>query len=144
MKNCIVVNCPNKIDKNAATLEELWRPPSLSGATHMRGSRSQIGRQEHRLHSVCFCVGGLRAWCIDMCSNKDPGTSEPTGKQAKTKTRTKDTILDCKTQLEPHDMILYLFLVNLFGADKRKPKLLCTEKKKILMKLSDTIYTTVV
>ena len=64
-------------------------PVSLA-MTHMRWLRGQGGHESAgRTLSVVPYVGGLRAWPIDKCSNKDagkgeretPNPCEPTGKQ---------------------------------------------------------------
>ena len=46
--------------------------------THMRLSHGQSAYQSTGCtQSVVLCVGGLRAWPIDKCSNKDAGKREP-------------------------------------------------------------------
>ena len=51
-------------------------PVSLA-MTHMRLSHSQCGRgsTDHTL-CVVHCVGGLRAWLTDKCSNENVGENE--------------------------------------------------------------------
>ena len=52
------------------------RPVSLA-MTHMRWLRGQGGHESTGYtRSVVQCVGGLRAWPIDMYSNKDVGENE--------------------------------------------------------------------
>ena len=50
---------------------------SLGDDTHAVGTRPKWAR-EHGLHTSCgpFFVGGLQAWPIDLCSNKDAGKRE--------------------------------------------------------------------
>ena len=51
-------------------------PVSLA-MTHMRWLHGQSGHESTGYtRSVVQCVGGLRAWPIDSCSNKDVGRSE--------------------------------------------------------------------
>ena len=51
-------------------------PVSLA-MTHMRWVHGQGGHKSTGYtQSVVHCVGGLRAWPIDSCSNKDAGRSE--------------------------------------------------------------------
>ena len=44
--------------------------------THMRWVHGQSGHESTIKQSVVPCVGGLRAWPIDRCSDKDVGESE--------------------------------------------------------------------
>ena len=51
-------------------------PVSLA-MTHMRWFHGRSGHESTGYtRSVVQCVGGLRAWPIDMCSNKDAGRSQ--------------------------------------------------------------------
>ena len=52
-------------------------PVSLA-MTHMRWAHGQGGHEstDSTTFSVVPCVGGLRAWPIDKCSDKDAGRSE--------------------------------------------------------------------
>ena len=54
-----------------------WRQPSLFGDdTHAVVTRPKWAREHGGTHGVVPNVGGLRAWPIDRCSNKDAGRSE--------------------------------------------------------------------
>ena len=51
-------------------------PVSLA-KTHMRWLHGRSGHESTGYtRSVVQCVGGLRAWPINMCSNKDAGKSQ--------------------------------------------------------------------
>ena len=86
---------------SSCTCEPTESAQGRGDSTHA-GIRPQSA-QRHGLHNVWFfCVGGSRAWSIDMCSNKDAGKGEretptpcePTGKQ-KNPHRPRHVIADC-------------------------------------------------
>ena len=59
----------------SAASASLCREPSLSSMTHVQHGQHVHESTDHAL-DVLHCVGGLRAWPIDKCSNKDVGRSE--------------------------------------------------------------------
>ena len=70
----------------------MWRRPRNGDSpvflamTHMRWSQRQSGREGTGCTlSVVPYVGGLQAWPIDKCSNKDAGGSERKTHRPKTK-----------------------------------------------------------
>ena len=88
------MEAPRKCPCPAACVS-LWRLPSLFGDdTHCGGCTAKVGIRARDTHRVVSNVGGLRAWPIDRCSDKDAGRSQrkpPTllgNKQAKRKRTT--------------------------------------------------------
>ena len=61
-----------------------------NGDSPCGGHTAKVGTSTDHTHSVIQCVCGLRAWPIDMCSDKDAGQREhktPSNVQAKRKER---------------------------------------------------------
>ena len=90
---------------------------SLGDDTHAVGTRTKWAREHGLQHFVwsIFFVGGLQAWPIDLCSNKDAGKREhetPTLHGKRNRRNPKETTHQLslfETHQSPHVQSLSLF-----------------------------------
>ena len=59
-----------------AACASLWRLPRLFGDDTCGGRTAKVGVRARTTLCVVHCVGVLRAWPTDKCSNEDVGENE--------------------------------------------------------------------